>query len=218
MPIAAVFTLYILSPIVTKKQHSFAINGHSYGNRRFKFEADSGGYFAAFFTAVGLGLLVLLGFVLFAMLLSFAGAGLSEAFEALSNGDFSGGSVVILLLAPLLYVATISLYAMPFIFYMARIRNLSYNNTILDDRHNFRSEIEASKYIGIILTNAMVVVLTLGLMAPWARVRLAKYVASRTTLIASGPLDVYSGEIVDEVGVASGEYVDIEGFDIGISL
>jgi len=105
-----------------------------------------------------------------------------------------------------------------FLYYLVRIRNLAYNNMVLDGRHRFRSEVRARDYIGIALSNAIVVLLTIGFMMPWARVRMARYLASKTTLIAGGPLDVYSGEVGEDVGVVSSEYFDMEGFDIGIGL
>jgi uncharacterized membrane protein YjgN (DUF898 family) len=55
-------------------------------------------------------------------------------------------------------------------------------------------------------------------MMPWARVRMARYLASRTKLIAGGPLDIYAGDVGDEVGVVSSEYFDMEGIDIGLGL
>ena len=212
LPIASVFTLYFLSPVVSREQHSFAVNGHEYGNRRFKFNADTGPYFKAYFSALGLGLLI---YIIAGAAIAFFPGALQGLSVAMQTNNVSPGMAVGLLVA---YVAFIIVYATPFIFYMARMRNLSYNNTTLDDKHRFLSEISAWEYIKIVITNAMVVVLTIGLMSPWARVRLAKYIASRTTIFAGGPLDVYSGEVGEEVGVVAGEYADFEGLDIGITI
>lgn len=212
LPIVSVFTLYFLSPVASQQQQEFVINGHEYGNRKFRFRADIGPYFAAYFIALGLGIVLLIAVTMI------AGASMMGSLEALGNIDVENPG-------PGIYAAIIGLYVAVFIgiipaflFYQARLRNIAYNNMILDDRHRFRSEVRARDYIGIILSNAIIVLLTFGLMMPWARVRLARYLASKTTLIAGGPLDVYSGEVGDDVGVVSSEYFDMEGIDIGIGI
>jgi len=212
LPIVSVFTLYFLSPVVTNNQQDFTINNHQYGNRRFRFRADMGPYFAAYFIALGIGIVLLIAVTLLSTGM------MMGSMEALGSVDPEN-------LGPEFFVFIVGLYISLFIgiipaflFYQARMRNLAYNNMILDDRHQFRSEVRARDYIGIVLSNAVVVLFTLGLMMPWARVRMARYLASKTTLIAGGPLDVYSGEVGDEVGVVSSEYFDMEGIDIGIGI
>lgn len=212
LPVVSAFTLYFLSPVASRQQHNFVINGHKYGNRPFRFSADVGPYFSAYFIALGLGIVLLIGTV-FAVGMVFSG-----------GFSFSGGrnpdtiSLMVMALIVGLYIAAIIGILPAFIFYKARLRNIAYNNALLDDRHEFRSTIRARDYIAIVLSNAIVVIFSLGLMMPWARVRVARYLASCTSLIARGPLDVYSGEVGDDVGVVSSEYIDMEGIDIGIGL
>ena len=216
LPFVSAFTAYFLSPVVTQNQQEFTIRNHKYGNRAFDFRSDVGPYFKAYFIAFGMGfvLLILVSFLTFGAL---AGG---NALSQLANLDTSNPEAM-----ARYYIAFFAIYIAffigivpAFLFYRARIRNLAYNNTTLDERHRFRSEVRARDYIGIALSNAVIVLLTIGFMMPWARVRMARYLASKTTLIAGGPLDVYSGEVGDDVGVASSEYFDMEGFDIGIGF
>lgn len=212
LPIVSAFTLYFLSPVATQNQQDFTINNHKYGNRPFRFRADMGPYFAAYFIALGIGIVLLIAVSMFVFSVMAGGAALAE----LGSADAASESLYVIIIAT--YIAMFIGIVPAFLFYRARMRNLAYNNMVLDDRHRFRSEVRARDYIGIALSNAIVVLLTLGLMMPWARVRMARYLASKTTLIAGGPLDVYSGEVGDEVGVVSSEYFDMEGFDIGVGI
>jgi len=212
LPIVSVFTLYFLSPVASQQQQDFVINGHEYGNRKFRFRADVGPYFAAYFIALGIGIVLLIAVTFLSV------SSLSGSLSSLGELDVNNPGTGFYLLIVGLYIAFFIGIIPVFLFYQARLRNIAYNNMILDDRHRFRSEVRARDYIGIILSNAVVVLLTLGLMMPWARVRLARYLASKTTLIAGGPLDVYSGEVGEDVGVVSSEYFDMEGFDIGIGI
>jgi uncharacterized membrane protein YjgN (DUF898 family) len=212
LPIISVFTLYFLSPVVTNNQQDFTINNHQYGNRSFRFKADMGPYFAAYFIALGIGIVLLIAVTFL------AGSIMMGGVQALGTMDPEnlGPEVIALIVAA--YIAFFIGIIPAFLFYNARMRNLAYNNMILDDRHRFRSDVRARDYIGIALSNAVVILLTLGLMMPWARVRMARYLASRTKLIAGGPLDIYAGDVGDEVGVVSSEYFDMEGIDIGLGL
>jgi len=212
LPLVSVFTLYFLSPVASQQQQDFVINGHEYGNRKFRFRADVGPYFAAYFIALGIGLVLLVAVTFLSV------SGLSGSLAALGDLDVNNPGAEFYLLIVGFYIAFFIGIIPAFLFYQARLRNIAYNNMILDDRHRFISEVRARDYIGIILSNAVVVLLTLGLMMPWARVRLARYLASKTTLISGGPLDVYSGDVGEDVGVVSSEYFDMEGFDIGIGI
>ena len=219
LPFVSIFTLYFLSPVATQNQQDFTINSHKYGNRDFRFKSDLGPYFSAYFIALGIGIVLFIA----VSVLVFGGLGGGAALEVLANIEnidpddpAAIGAIYLMIIA--VYVAVFIGIVPAFLFYRARMRNLAYNNMVLDDRHRFRSEVRARDYIGIALSNAVVVLLTLGFMMPWARMRMARYLASKTTLLAGGPLDNYSGEVGDEVGVVSSEYFEMEGFDIGIGL
>ena len=72
--------------------------------------------------------------------------------------------------------------------------------------------------IGIILSNAIVVLFTLGLMLPWAQVRWARYVANNTALIPNGSLDDFVGTVEKDRGAFAEAFGDVEGIDIGASV
>ena len=70
--------------------------------------------------------------------------------------------------------------------------------------------------IGIYVTNAVAVVLTLGFATPWAVIRSWRYRASKTTLIAVGPLDGFVQAEADHVGAAGQEIGDMLDFDVSL--
>jgi len=216
LPFASVFTLYFLSPVVTQNQQDFTINNHKYGNREFNFRSDMGPYFSAYFIALGMGVVLLIAVSTLVFGSMAGGSALADLGSIDPNDTQAMGMLYLVIIA--VYVAFFIGIVPAFLFYRARMRNLAYNNMILDGRHRFLSDVRARDYIGIAISNAIVVLLTIGFMMPWARVRMARYLASKTALIAGGPLDVYTGEVGEEAGVVSSEYFDMEGFDIGIGL
>ena len=111
----------------------------------------------------------------------------------------------------------LSIFATGIVYRVAK-RNILFSNAILDERHEFVSTLETPTYLGIIIGNVFAVVFTLGLATPWARVRLARYVAHCTQVVVEGDLGGYSSAVIETHGVTAAEYADIEGFDIDIGI
>ena len=136
------------------------------------------------------------------MLSSFDGA------ETLGSNLESIGLQGILLAAILMLVPAT-------IIYRAMVRNTVYNHTVLGDGHRFHSDVSPLRMLWIAVSNAAIVVLTLGLMLPWAKVRRVRYLTHHTRFIPAGSLDEFVGGVTADVSAIGDAYGDIEGFDIG---
>jgi uncharacterized membrane protein YjgN (DUF898 family) len=66
------------------------------------------------------------------------------------------------------------------------------------------------------LTNAIFIVLTLGLFMPWAAVRLARYRAEQLVLLPASSLDEFVASSDQEVGAVGEEALEMFDFDIGL--
>jgi uncharacterized membrane protein YjgN (DUF898 family) len=64
-------------------------------------------------------------------------------------------------------------------------------------------------------SNLVAVALSLGFAAPWAVVRAMRYRASKTMVIAAGPLDGFVQTEAQQVSVVGEEVADFFGIDIG---
>lgn len=200
MPVVAVLTLYTTWPFADRARQRFLLNKHLYGGRSFNFDAPIGLFYKPFLILIGLALLAL----------AVIGGVVVLAFTSGSMVNFS-------IVQPLILLAFIAIPTAALTYY-ALIRNVIYENLTLDGKHRFRSTIKVGKTVWIIVTNMLAIVFTVGLMLPWARVRWAKYLADNTFLLAGGPLDGYHSEILESDGAATAEYLDAEGFDIGVSI
>ena len=89
---------------------------------------------------------------------------------------------------------------------------------MVDERHHFHSSVHPGRFIWIVVSNTIVSLFSLGLMIPWGRIRLARYMASVTALESDGSLDGYTSHVRETAGVLSAEYMDLEGFDIDIGI
>ncbi len=159
-PILNVLCLFLLTPMVARKSHQFIVEGTRYGTSAFKWHGTNLVYYHFF----GKGLLLAIAF--------------GVAFFAASE-----------LISPVLGSVIMVLgYLALFGYFSAGIANLLFNNAELD-RHRFESELEPVPMVWIYFTNSLLTVLTLGLYIPWAKVRIARYQASCTSMAIQDDLD-----------------------------
>ena len=59
---------------------------------------------------------------------------------------------------------------------------------------------------------------TLGLMLPWARIRMARYLAAHTTLVPGDSLDSFVGRMEERATAIGDAYSDIEGIELGLPI
>ncbi len=216
-PFGAWFSMNLLKPFVTLSKNRYTTNHHYYGDRSFEFDADVGEYYPPFLITIAFGFVAIIGSLFFMGAIMALGAGILSAFGV----DFNDDSLA----AMLIFIPILLVYAGMFLaffgvgqIYKAAVRNIIFNNAILDGKHEFVSTVEAPKYVWIIVTNTLLSLLTLGLMIPWGKIRLAKYMASKTEVLAGGDLGGYTSTVIETHGVTAAEYADIEGFDIDLGL
>ena len=102
-----------------------------------------------------------------------------------------------------------------FAYIQARVGNLVWNNVELAS-NRFESKLRARDLFWIFFSNIFMIVISFGLLIPWARVRMAKYRASKLSMLAVGDLNGFIKSEQDQVG-ATGDQVG-EMFDMDIGL
>ena len=96
-----------------------------------------------------------------------------------------------------------------------RIENYAWSHTLLGaDR--FSMDLEFGRMLWIYLSNALAIVATVGLMIPWAQVRLARYRLSRLRLQTVAGLDGHVAAGRDTASATGQELGD--AFDVDIAL
>jgi uncharacterized membrane protein YjgN (DUF898 family) len=159
-PLLNMLSLFFLTPLVMKKTHEFIANGSRYGTTDFQLKADTGTYYRFF----GKGLLIAIAFGI-------------VAFLAMRHIGFTLGSIIAV-------VGYLALFG----YFMAGIANLFLSAVHLDS-HEFESRLQPVQMTWIYLSNSFLVVITLGLFTPWAKVRMARYRANCTAMLVDGDLN-----------------------------
>ncbi len=72
------------------------------------------------------------------------------------------------------------------------------------------------RVLWIQLSNVVVIVLSIGMMIPWARVRIIRYRLSRLTVMASVPLDSFVASEREKITATGEEMGDVLDLDLGL--
>jgi len=101
-------------------------------------------------------------------------------------------------------------------FYSARVRNIVLNVASLEGGHRFRSTLSGLRLVWIVVSNFVATVLSLGLLRPWAAVRLYRYQCDNLAMLAAGDLDSFVDAQRTAGSSFGSEYADLAGVEIGI--
>jgi uncharacterized membrane protein YjgN (DUF898 family) len=189
--------LAIPYPWVKRRLVQFVAENHFYGTTRFTVLDFKGPFIEPYIVGYGL---FFLGSLFSGIALGIWGASLGK------NPSVLPASLLLFV-----YAGLLPIYA----YIRARTINAVWNNIRIGPAC-FESMLRARDLIWLYVSNLVAIILTLGLATPWAVIRTYRYRASKTTVIASGPLDGFvQGEAqqVSAVGEEVGELLDI---DIGL--
>ncbi|MDW6002892.1 YjgN family protein [Vibrio mangrovi] len=194
----------------------YFMNGYRYGNADFSAVLESKKFF--FINLGAIGIFIGGSVVLVVLVGIFAYSWLMNIFMNLDymmtypDASFLAGIVMVYLLFIILGMISAA--------YMSvRIRNYVFSQTALsfnDQTVSLDSEFSVLKYVGLLLTNMLATVFSLGLARPWVKVRMAKYSAEHTRVI--GDLAMIAAVDQDsDVRSALGDEL-VQAFDIDLGI
>lgn len=207
-------TFGLALPFFVQRQKRFVVNNAGYGQSRFSMEAGVGGFYVIYLKA--LAFLVVLG----ALWAAVAG-GLMATLVAMRAADpgtvgTAGGAQIAgiagFALAPIVFgLALLGVYA----YVQARTANLVYGTSSVGECR-LKCELGAAQLAWLYVTNAAGIVLTLGLLIPWASVRLARYRLQSMAALAEGGFDKFVARQQEAVAATGEELGEVLGVDIGL--
>ena len=206
-PIVAMFSLGLLLPFAWRQQTQYIIGNHSYGDTPFKFDVNVGEYYKM------LGILIGGSIVFFVVYFMVMGGGAM----AMAGNPAAMAAAMIPMIA--LYLA---FYLVVGAYMAVTMANIQFNNTTLSDPkssaadHRFSANWQVLSYMKLLFINTLLILLTLGLFIPFAKVRTAAYKAEHTSFVATSDLDTFvAGEREQSNSLAEGVN-DLFAMDISI--
>lgn len=185
-PLLGILTMGILYPLALVKMNQYLVNNSSYGTSKFEFGATFKDYGLIFLTMLGVG----------------------AVFGLLAWTVFSLNSQLSAVLFPIILGV---MYFSLIVYFMVTTTNLLYRNIAISG-HGFDATLTMSGLAKVILINAFLTVITLGLYLPAAKVRMAKYVCSCLVMQASGNLNEFSAAEKENVSVLGEEFGQVFDF------
>ncbi|MBF4521132.1 DUF898 domain-containing protein [Acinetobacter towneri] len=189
-------TLGLFFPVVVWMYKRYCLDHLYAGQLKFKLSADWPAYMRAMYIPVFLFIGILVG------------AGLVLAFA----GQLSSNPAQLIWLFLAIYLLGL-FFVWPLM--SARIFITTWNNTSIS-RSVFKTDCGQWHYAWIMVTNWIVKVLSLGLMTPWAAIRLYRYQVESLSLHLKNDPDAMINKLQAEHSALAEEISDI--FDIDVSL
>ena len=163
---------------------SYFANGYRYGERDFSAQISSGYYFKTYLLAAVLWLVAsVLSIVAIGLFLG-AGAFMAALSEGQAGMADIMGSPAMIGIAIAAYAVMLFLGVAISAFISVRIRNHVFSQLMLEGEPELKcdSKMTVMSYVGLVVTNFILQVITMGIARPWVMVRTAKYVASVTSV------------------------------------
>lgn len=227
-----VLLVLVLNLLVTAFTHkhlsSYFLNHYLYGKSRFSGQLSLGRFFKAYILATLLALGTLLALVAVVVFTSLPeNTSVLAWFENMSDLQNYGGSEEeqSQAIAGLLFKLMLVFYAYLFIvgYYVvaivqAQVRNHVFAQAVLDQRVAFESTVSVNSLWWVSISNLLLVIVTLGLARPFTQVRMAKYLANRTTTLSATSLDDFVGEKRQEISAFGEELGDVFDMDMDVGF
>lgn len=210
--------------LMKKRNIHYILNGTRYGQGQFATDVQVKPFAIILLKTVGLFILAFLGLFLIAGGIAwFSGLGqqLIQMAPEMQNPQAMTAAFenpLIIAMIALIYISFIILMLGLYAYSYTRQRRYIYDNTLLDNKIAFKSTLGARKFAWISISNLLMVIFTLGLAMPWAKVRMARIMLENTHADTSIGFQGYvtaQQKVQSSLGEQIGDAFDV---DVGIGL
>ena len=200
-PLIVAVSLGMLYPLYVQMRARYSVENSSFGAQRFAFDARPGAYYWAYFRFL----------LLLCAALAGGGALVAGAFASMAE-DGGGTGAAVLCIA--VVVAVLALLASLTYAHVA-VTNLTWSSIAIGGMHT-RSELRVPRMFWVAFSSMTAIILTFGLLIPWATIRMARYRVEQMYLLNAEGLQALLGAKPGDVGAAGEELSDLIGVDIAL--
>ena len=218
-----ILAVYLFA-LMKKRNTKYVIDGSRYGQGEFSTDLNVKPFAIILLKTIGLFFLAYLAVMAIAGLLAMVtglGADLMKLAPDMKNPEALAAafeSPMFMVLIAIIYIGFIVIAIGLFAYSYARQRAYIYDNTLLDNKIPFKSTLGARKFAWVSITNLLLVIFTLGLATPYAKVRMAKVILENTHVDTSQGFQGYvtaQQKVQSSLGEQIGDAFDV---DVGIGL
>jgi uncharacterized membrane protein YjgN (DUF898 family) len=206
LPALMPFTLGLVYPYWAFRKKKYFLNNAAYGTTCTTFNGISKPFYSSYLNA---GLMGVCSFFIFIAV----GVVAVRLFDPSKGKPFTHPPQTFFIIITLIMMIAIFFFMNLILQYIyARLTNYSLNNTRLGNIR-FKSSIETKDLLWIQVTNMAAIVLSLGLLIPWAKIRRARYILDNLIVLVTGSLDEFTAAMdADEsaLGDSATGFFDME--------
>lgn len=191
---SAVFSCHF--PWFLRRIKAYIVEHTAYGGRKGDFSATGGQFFGVYFTAGLIVLAIAIPAVVIATMI-FRGNNNLQVFSFFVSLPIYLG------------------YLVAYAFVKARGGNISWNHIRIGSLY-FKSTLRTGDLAKLYITNALGILVSLGLLIPWAVIRTLRYRVEKMRVLHTGSLTQFRGSEKRNVAAAGAEAIDI--FDMDLAL
>lgn len=171
LPILGAITLYLAMPWVVQQIQQYINNNLTYGGKHFEQKSSAGQYYIAALFSLAIGLI---------------GGALIAAFGGTAIASAQAGPSIALIVVG---VAAFALFGIVNAVYQSIIYNHLMKTLEIENIVSFDANMKTLPFAGLVLSNILLLVVTLGLAIPVVKVRTARYIASVTEVTIKPGID-----------------------------
>lgn len=206
LPLLTPFTLGLIIPYAVFRQKKFLVENTSFGRTPFTFHGTPGEFYTLFLKVFA-GLVALIAFF-FTLIYLFSPAGLMR------TGHFAGSPQALKTLIPLFIIFSLLIYFYIVIYVRTTLTNLTWSRTSIAGC-NLGSSLRTLDMLWLYLSNSLAIACSLGLLVPWATVRMARYRFEKLEInVQKEPDEFLALAGGEDIGATGEEVGDILGVDL----
>jgi len=182
---------------------NFRVKHSKYGNADFSFSATTKNYYWLYIKMV----LVLIAI---SVVVGLVATGIAALFKS----ETADPSEIMQYMPVLMFIIIVPFYLWLFAYLATKRTNLLYNNIDIAG-HKTQSDLKTGYMMYLYFTNTLGILLTLGLLMPWAKIRTARYRASVTSVNVVGDLSQFVAIQTDHQAALGEEMGEMFDMDLG---
>lgn len=217
IPLLTPFTLGLLAPYWMYRRKGYFFNNFAFGDTQSDFSGKVTPFYNVYLVAT---LTAIITVACIAALVLGIGMESLSSFMTIMNaagGDGPAGQFPIFLMAGLMtsYVATLLIITLIQQYIFVRLTNYSWHHSKLGAIY-FKSDLQVKSLVWIRITNIIAIICSAGLLAPWAKIRRARYILSKLSLLSYCSLDEFTAATGGEESAVGDAATDFFDFEIGL--
>jgi uncharacterized membrane protein YjgN (DUF898 family) len=211
--------LYLVA-LIKNKNTSYVVNGYRFGQGQFNTTLETHKFAKILIKTIGIGFLMLIAIVIFTVIIIALAGGLSGLWSLVSGDSeaikmlFAGRNINSGL--GLSYIAVLVSSFIVVAYFQTQVRQYVFDNTLLNGNVSFSSSLTTRALAWLMMSNLLLLVMTLGLATPWAKVRRAQLILKNTLVDVDSGFDGFITQQQEQQS-ALGEQIG-DAFDVDIAI